>query len=371
MLLSFATMTVGAALVFVYGSERWRQAAAWLTSGGLLLTLFSNMLGVLILPGLAVIAVMRMREHQGPGLSVWRYPLLICGPLFVATIAYYASTLTASAVGDELHGHNRAFSSLALAAHVVYEYAGFDGLGPPRNVLRSNPVAISFVYIPWLLFGMLSTVAAVYFSFRTIRDRRVWYLLLGWLLAFLPGLFASTAFHVQILGRHFAAAFPYLLFAAMFLFRTRISLVLLAAVFLVSDFRLSAVPDYWTDDYRSAVRAVIEKDKQNPGTIDWVADWYTADYYGLALTFPNRADYQEYASTSLPHLATGVYCGGGLTPESVDALLRQQLKLRKFVYVAVSKPDLYDLKHGWRHALERRNAAPVASYRSFRIYVVQ
>jgi hypothetical protein len=367
MLTAFATVAVAAAIAYAYGPPAYRRAAIWFLLIASLLALLSNILGIFLLPGVAVILAAARSDRSNLLWKEWLLPIVVVGPLILATMVFYAFTFMGSAGRAEVL-HAQHYSPVASVAQVLYEDAGLDGLGPPRNTLRINPTSIASTYLPWLLLGAALIALAVIQSLREPIDRRFWLMLFAWLSAFALTLLISSVTHDRFLGRHMAAAFPFLIFALMFLLRRRFPLVLLAIAFLVSDFRMTFLPEYWKDDYRGAVADIIAREHNNPGSIDWAADAPTANYYGLALTYIDNPVYTRYVMVDFPREAVGTY-GVNLTPQSVEALLRRQRSGGRPVYLAVSKPDLVDDHQAWHRAIERYHAAHVADYRAFSIYV--
>jgi hypothetical protein len=365
MLASLATAATGAMIAYVYGPQAFRPRAVWLLGGFAFLALLTNILAVFLFPGLGVLAIASLRT-QKPQLREWLAPALIVGPLMALTLIFYALTFAGMGGRDELQSNHRAYPSFAFAAQVLYEDAGFDGLGPPRNDLRSQPTKTARGYIVYLLLGLTTLTLAVFLALRTSYDARFLVLLGGWLVSLLLAIVTSSLLHSRFLGRHMAAPLPLLLFSLMTLLRYRISLTLLAAVFVVSDVRMSVLPQYWKDDYRSAVHDVISRAEHAPGAIDWAADDRTANYYGLGLTHPGSPGYTRYLQLDRVEEMQGVSVLN-LTPQGVDALLKSQ-RARAPVYLALSKSDIFDGNRGWQQAIERDHPAIVAVYRAFTIY---
>jgi MFS family permease len=367
MLTSMATAATAAAIAYVYGPQAFRPRAAWLFAGFILLALLTNVLAVLVFPGLALFAMLGLRVSSAPRWREWIGPALVVGPLIILAIAFYAFTFLGSGGRSELRANQRDAPSVAFAGQILYEDAGFDGLGPPRNDLREKPTKIAARYAAFLLFGAVALALAVLLALRNSYDPRARQLLLAWIVSTVLSVVVSYFLHTRFLGRHLAATLPLLLFGLIALTRYRASLVLLAAIFLVSDIRLCMLPEYWKDDYRGAVQFVISRAQTTPCTIDWAADDNTAGYYGLALTHSGHVGLERYLYVGWPERARGV-AAAFMRPGSVGTMLEAQLAQEKPVYLALSKPDTFDSYHGWQDAIDEYHPAVVATYRAFTIY---
>jgi hypothetical protein len=373
MLGSCATAAVGAMLVYTFGPERNRKASIWLFCTAFLASCLAHVLAVLCFPGLAVLAVTAILRGRPPRWSEWRGPVLLCGPLLLASLVFYTSTLTGSNGRDEIEVNRRASPShgavaFVFAGQILYEHAGFAGLGPPRNALRVDKVEIVHgPYLIWLVFGATGLVVFCYFALRRPRSRTVSVLALAWVASFIFAIGIAYALHARFLGRHAAAILPFLLFAVLSVCRSRVQVLALALVVATSDVRLALLPEYWKDDYRGAAQDVIKRVQAAPGIIDWVADGFTAGYYGLDL----RRDIGGGTRTDVGRIEhDGELNAGNLCASEVSSLLRVQRLRHIPIYVAISKPDLFDMCGGWRSEIAARHAIPVVKYRTFDIYEI-
>jgi hypothetical protein len=367
MLASLATAATGAAIAYAYGSPSFRRRAIWLLAAFSLLALLTNILAVFLFPGLMIFALWSLRGSAAPRWREWLAPTLVIGPLIALALAFYAGTFVGAGGKDELRSNHRGIPSVAFAAQVLYEDAGFDGLGPPRNDLREDPTNIGPRYAVFLLIGVTALALAVMLALRRSYDARFKPLLLGWIVSLALAVAVSYLLHARFLGRHMAAAFPLLMFSLLACLRYRASLVLLAAVFFISDLRLSALPEYWKDDYRDAVQYVAARAQIGSAIIDWAADDRTANYYGLALAHPGNEGFGRYLQVGWPVRAQGIAVSL-MRPEAVNVLLKNQLAQHEPVYLALSKVDVFDANQGWEDAIENYRPAVVARYRAFAIY---
>lgn len=373
MLAAAATATLGAALIYTFGPERFRRPSIWALCFALVLSCLSHILTILALPGLVIIALAAMRGGRAPRWAEWRVPLLLCGPVLLATAVYYVTTMSGASGRAEIemnHPASPAFGSatIAYAAQIIYEHVGFGGLGPPRNELRTSIKSVHGPYLWWLAFGVAGLMFAGYHALRKPHSKTSLVLLLAWAVAFSVAIGLTHLLHVRFLGRHLAAVLPFVLFGGMSLCRSRPQLLAIALVFCVSDIRLSALPEYWKDDYRSAVQDVVNRLRVSPGSIDWAADKATANYYGLALD--RQIGSGPYTDVHKSERARGVDVRN-LCARDIAELLSIQHRAHRPVYLALSKPDLFDRCAGWKSVIAQKHAEPIAEYRTFNIYEVE
>jgi hypothetical protein len=369
MLTSFATCAAGSLLVYRFGAAEAKTRALPLVLPTILLAWLSHILAVIALPGFLVL-ILSARHDQGLFTwTRWRHTILIWALPFVAVAVFYGATLTGSGIRSEISANSRASAGpIAFLSEDVYEQLGFNGLGPPRNALRANHGFL--VFKPYVGFLSLTILLMVFVSFLALRrgvNRESAILIAAWIGCIAFGTVVADATHGRFLARHMSATIPFLLFTCVSMIRTRLGLLILACIFVVSDARLSLLPEYAKDDYRSATMEIISRYRAQPGSIDWAADDLSANYYGLALT--NGANSGSSAVT-WPVLAKGIRVVNWDAGE-VDALVKQQLSSGRPVYVALSKPDLYDRSGAWRSTVEERRGTSVARFEAFEIYMLQ
>jgi hypothetical protein len=368
MLAALSTCTVAAAAVLAFGSEPVRSRARKLIVPFFLCAWLTHILAVLLVPGLIVMLVFARRERGQPVWPRWRTTVLIWTLPLVAVAALYAGTMLGKNGQTELlDNQNRGASPTAFAAEIVYEQLGFGGLGPARNDVRGNVGAAGFFpYLASLGLGVAGVAFVVFAAYRQGIDRATIVLLAAWAVSFLFALAASETMHARFLGRHMAATLPLLLMAVLSVLRTRSAGVVLALVLLLSDARLSVLPAYAKDDYRGAVADTIARARLLRGAIDWAADDLTANYYGLA--FSNGERNVKPVAVPWPARANGVLVIDQ-QPAQAHALIAHQLATGRPVYLAVSKPDLYDKYAALAAAIKDFGAQRIAHYATFDIFV--
>jgi hypothetical protein len=366
MLMGFAACAASAMAVYAFAPPPWSARGRTYVLPFLAIALASHILAILVIPGLVVIGVLAVRARPDLTFAAWRRPLLIWATPFAALVLFYGLTLGGGRVSAEVsNNQNRGGSVAEFALGGIYEQAGFAGLGPPRNLVRSGGFfeALPPYALP-LGLGVAGFALAVGLGLRE-GSRRVGISVVAWGVSTVLALALSEVLGARFLGRHLAAVFPLASLALLSLMRTRAQVVLFLAVFVASDIRFATLDEYGKDDYRSAVSDVMDRQRYTGGAIDWVADDITANYYGLSLV-GGRQD-SGAISDNWPVRAYGVF-GMNLDAATTRSLLRMQLRSGRPVYVALSKADTFDAQHGWQAAILDLKPRVVATYRTFTIY---
>ena len=365
MLSAFACATVSALIIFEFGDRNVSERALQLVVPFFLVAWLTHILAILLMPAIILISLSSTRFRRKPTLTplirlavIWAVPFLL-----IAT--YYATTLVGGAAGAELSNNNRGNSSLASLAEITYEQFGFGGLGPSRIALHESVGFSAYKpYIAYIFFGITGLFVAVYTGTRGNIQRTSIVLFAGWLISLSFATLASELTHARFLGRHLAGTFPLLALAGIPLSRSRIAFMSLLAIFLVSDYRLSHVTVYTKDDYRAAVAAVLALNNDRPGTIDWAADDLTAGFYGLNLNF-TRNDKTVHVPWHVNGHAIAVQ---NYPFADVKRLISKQQAGGKPVYLALSRPEIFDVNHGWRDMLKSVRPQFITHVQAFDVF---
>lgn len=368
MLLSLATAAYSALIICLIGPARYRTRAAWLFASSFFLACLTHMLTVFLVPAALVLACWyRPNAFER---SRWLAPLSVFGIPMLMLGGYYAVNLSRDTA------YQYGSPSIGYFALALYEHAGFAGLGPPRNMLRTLEPQVFRDYWMWTLVGAAVLVYCAASALRRGVDPRARPLALAWMAAFSSAIAAAYFVDSRFLGRHVAALAPVLFVAGMAMLTRPRQWVALALIWGASDIRCRLLPQYDKDDYRSTVGDVIARHSNRAGLIAWAADPLTANYYGLQLEDRDRARYYEfdYAAgirrASWPFRARGVIAENW-KPDAVRRLGDSQRALGAPIYLALSKPDIYDAHAGWARLLGERHATPVTRYPSFDVYLLE
>lgn len=228
-------------------------------------------------------------------------------------------------------------SNLIFAA---YEFAGYSGLGIPRNTLRAVLAGHDMAQLRSLLTSHLPAITMLTLVYGTLavgvhaawrasnsQRRAVMLVSVIWLGASATLVWiASLATNVPIWGRHLAALVPAWvvviggLTAGLQQARPRWGtwvLGCLALLLLCSTAIQRIDPKYGHDDYRSAAAQALAAARHGQ-TVWWVADFNTGAYYGIV------------------HQGIHMFCN----LDSIDKLPSAAPGL-----ALISKPDIFD-DHG-------------------------
>jgi hypothetical protein len=169
--------------------------------------------------------------------------------------------------------------------------------------------------------------------------------------------------HFRLLGRHLAVFPPLLVFLLLAGLRpvrdqrqqilALGSLLLLAAIWLCSDFKQRVLPSYHKDDYRSAV-ALARNTLAKGEPVLWVADRETANYYGLTTT---EGLEKGSLSPSGPMEAVSGVCS--------PARLERSLSSGKPVLVVLTDREHFDPGGNCHEVVDSLNSTRIASYPDF------
>ena len=101
-----------------------------------------------------------MKDNKNNFLLDWKKPVLFSAPFFLVLGGYYFKVILAGS-GGRLQGGYGPLSYKHLI-FCMYEFLGFSGIGPPRNILRENPSISAFSpYLPWLGVAVLIMIGAL------------------------------------------------------------------------------------------------------------------------------------------------------------------------------------------------------------------
>src|SRR5262249_29123117 len=129
-ILAFSSVATVAVLAYLIDPDRYAKQAPWYCLVALFLGWGMHILTLFLFPVLLILFVSvvcadaRLRSRW---LRDWLCPALCCLPAFVTLLAFYT--------WSSENGINKteAQPGIANLAFAVYEFAGFAGLGPPRN----------------------------------------------------------------------------------------------------------------------------------------------------------------------------------------------------------------------------------------------
>ena len=349
-LMAFSSVAIVALLAYLMDPAEYRASAPWWCLIALLLAWGTHILGAFLFPSVAVLAVTataRDLNVRRNFLGDWSRPFLFCMPAFLALGTFY---VWASAHGvSKEHGE----PGLSNLAFILYEFLGFEGLGPPRFELRQHPHLYVFVpYWPLLLLGAASLLTVGLLLFRTRPPKLVWRLTTSLTVGMAIALVFSRMEHFRVLGRHVAVFFPLLLITLMLWSKQSFSsrreryaaiaaLVAIGIVWGISDARLVSMGKYEKDAYREASSIAVARARQDGGKIMWVADTHAAHYYGIQVMKGVRSPQIEPGDALDRHVSNQAIDGNNWHPEEAAAYLDSSTAPTILVF---SRGDLFDTK---------------------------
>jgi hypothetical protein len=371
-------VSIAALLTYLAGGTQHRKFAPWTCLSAFWLACSFSILAIYAAVPLLLLTSLESQRRNVEWrqfIKDWQWPVSVFIPLFGSLGIYCLAILHRGGYG--VVGR----PGLANLAFAVYEFLGFSGLGPPRNDLRMQPIlALVGAYWFWFSIGALAwlSVAALFLdlTFSKQMDGLLRNLLVVLLIGFAFGIASSMALQHQFWGRHLMGIFPFFMLMIMQSLgaqsahtRTELkrhaALLLLVVAWTVSCCRLRFMPQYAKDDYRAATAEVLAVSRLRGSKIVWLADAFTARYYGLASD--NTSDMANaLPATSLPILGRASQ-PQNFTHEQAEAYVRRS---KSTIVLALSRPDLFDPDNAWRDVLVDCAAVPVTSLNEFRIYSV-
>ena len=373
-LLAFSSVASVALLAYLIDPARCCKAAPWFCLIALFLAWGAHILAMFLFPALLVLIVTTLVGNstlKSDFLRHWSRPILYCFPAFMALGIFYVWT---SANGVNKVDANPGFANLAFA---LYEFAGFAGLGPPRNDIRQSlNLTVFLPYWPLLLVGAMTLVAAVSSAFRVTPSRIVRNLILSVAVGIAVALAISTFQHFQLLGRHLAVFFPLILMVVMLTPKNSadspiparnaaVSFIALALVWGISDFRLVFLSKYEKDSYREACSIALARARQDGAVILWAADPLTAQYYGITVARKNSA--WDFGSNRGVH---GSFLDQAIEASGWSADQRNAYFAKSSVptILVLSKPDTFDPKGAWTALIREQEPAQIARLNALSIF---
>lgn len=351
LILSSATVLFAVVYRLKEAATRFDAASAWAFTCVALLLCATSMIAA-PWAACAFCAVWYVQGKNFPLEFIQRFPaafaILLLG--MIAIGSYYLWSL---GIGADVPSMGKTgFANLAFAA---YEFFGFAGLGPSRNVMRVEFLrAFHGFYLPIAIFGAIWALTIVRFLYKQSRlifntKNIVFYLILFFPVIII--LLGGYVHGIRVLPRYLTPALPLIIFLASFLtatlwrngFWSRGLVVCLLLSGLISCLEIRFAPRHAKDDYRSATAAAKEAAAEG-GEIYWAADEQTAIYYGLI-----NEEERNVGSSNIILLHTK-----SVHDSNPDL-------------VVLSKTDLYDPSGAIRKFLRDNNYILVGTFQSFQL----
>ena len=353
------------------GAPRDRRRGVWMVLVAAALGFTFNMLFYfLMLPLLVYLVLRAIRERYRLAdlLSLWWPALVGLALIGGGMLLYYVETLLRGAGGV------KELPSLANLGFVLYEFFGFNGLGPSREAMKAD---LSLELITERLPFMIPlTLVIIGLGLLVLRHQDRNRLLTNpMLISLLVGLasFFAVAYVVQFQfwGRHAVYLYPffvlYLSEVLIFLWKQNRYATLslgttLALCWLVSAGVLRVDPAYQKRGAREAVAEARQYTAAGHGPVAWTTNWMVGYYYGLDF----EQDYFDYPDPKQKPATEAMM----LPPHSAELLAEVLERHPKTVLVWFKAFSGYDQGKVVATYLAGRETKVVAETRDYQIILL-
>lgn len=233
---------------------------------------------------------------------------------------------------------------------VIYEFLGFGGLGPPRNLMRAQKeVRLLLNYLPTIIPLVLSQFAVILlflFIERDSEDRKKFLsAILTIIIILIVFLLYSVLLNFGFWGRHTVFVLPMILFMFAIsiekLWKNRYGkpvIILIFLMLLFSSLNQRFNPEYQKEDYKTAIKTGIQKAENSKKQLFITGDEITSSFYGI---YPLNGIYLGSAKIipNWDYKHDAIFLNN-LTPNkafSTNKLLRKDI-----VYIIFKKYDVHD-----------------------------
>lgn len=282
-LLSFISV-----ILYFEGEIKHRRLALFVLFSSVILGISFLMLYVFYAITLILIILFYLKRQGKTFKSLlkdWQVPILVSSIFILAQGCYYFYTLKNGAGGTRL------LPDIKNVLFVLYDFLGYGGIGPPRNVLRANQTLAAHCsyFIPILsatLFYIIS-LAILLRNFSKIKDKLPLYVLLGIGTGVLVFFFFAKLFDFKFLSRHlifylapFLFSFYSLIYDILISWSRRIVILFIVGaltVLIYSDINIRFNSYYQKENYKKAFDFTMQE--SNDLTILWIADEHCFQYY--------------------------------------------------------------------------------------------
>lgn len=383
--MAFSSLAFICFFVYLFKQSEKIRIIPWLSLIGIFFASGMVSFNILLVPLFLVAMLIQYKFNSDKWkifLKDWLRPILILMPLFILLGAWFAWAVIKQPSGDVI-GTNLKYIKNPGILNILfsmYEFFGFQGLGPPRNLMRSNPTLSTFLtYAFPLSIGIIGWISISILLIKNLYhglSRRLVVLMTVFYSGIILILLVCYVFHFRFWGRHLAMLYPIFLliiigfmndYSSMYkkMFNKRLTLCLLIVIWSLSSLRLAYMSEYKKDEYRSAVSCAINA-AGNTGNILWAANRACGQYYGLSFVdeMPSERLYREKRSFRA-NVSPNAIQAVDLTAGELHNLFKH---LNNPVIIVISKPDLHDKSGTLIRAVNTGNAQLIASPNDFKIY---
>jgi succinate dehydrogenase/fumarate reductase cytochrome b subunit len=349
-LLAFSTAAVAA--LYEY-RESGSGAFAWICCLSVVAAFTFHLFGALLLLLLFLTAALdaSLRSRIRQSWRQWIAPISLAAPPWLALLLYYRSNHEAGLPhGSLTNAPGSQPSTWKNLIFFFYEALGLDGLGPPRNDLRSHPTPQLFAaYAVGITLGAAAILLLLALCLRAGKrgpEARFAMNLLSATGATLLLFFcAARAVHLGFLPRHvmtLAAAICGVMLLVLVAERIPTALRSIAFVTLLLAWGVSSCREMFVYRYgKDDARAALEVANRYRVPILWNADLMSAAYYGgcSAPEFPPA--YTPLLTAATGHWTCGIRLRSLAEPHAALSQDLSGLEPGEFVLVR-GKADTFD-----------------------------
>ena len=378
--MAFSSLSIICFLFYLTKPSQSNRLIPWLCLVGVFFASGMVSFNILLIPVFFITLAIRYKFNRDKWRNFfkdWLWPSFILSPFFIMLGAWFVWALIHKPNGDVI-GTNLVYikkPGILNLLFSMYEFFGFLGLGPPRNIIRSALGLNTFLpYILSLSVGVIGWIVSFIIIVKSWHHNisEIIIILIEMFCVGILMLFSTfLLFHFRFWGRHFAMLFPIFLFIVIGTitdgpgefrnkFLKHIAFCVLIIIWLSSSIRLTYLSEYKKDDYRSAVSYAINA-AGNDGSILWAANRNCGQFYGLK--FINELTPKRVFRSTTAIAAFAV----DWDKEKIDNALQSY---HHPIIIVISKPDLHDKTGALTIAVKENKAQLVASLNAFKIYKI-
>lgn len=286
---SFSLISLVSLINYFEGNEKNKKFSAYMFLGSVVLGTAFMMLYVfylILLTALIYFYLKTTNENVKSLIGKWKIPLIISLILMLVMGGYYTYTILNGMGGTRLDPN---FKNIVF---VLYEFLGFGGIGPPRNVLReSNTIEFGssyfFAVIGFALF-YVALLILLLLNYKKSKDRLSIFGMLAISVTFVIFYFFAEKFQFKFLSRHIVFLYtPFLFFTYTLVYnlllelpKIRLGIIIIYFLGLTySNYYIRFDPDYKKANIFNAFN-IVSKEAKGLKVI-WTEDRRGFDYYAM------------------------------------------------------------------------------------------
>ncbi len=337
-----------------------RQASSrklpWLGLIAILVGANLHMLMLLaVAPAFAFVWVYRRANNSPMHLRMWIRPSLALSPLFAI---YTVFLLWTFGRGTDYDYTRPEFLSMSA---VLFRFLGLAGFAPNRHYDTAFGPYLTGMIVASIC--LLSAIALLLAKALFRRDARTMALAAAVAVGIAESIILSLLTGKQIEVRHLTCLFPFfllMLFSAWEALRVAdrgtiivVTSLTIFSVWLLSDLRLTFLPEYKREDFRGAVLTTLKQAATDVNSeIAVVADPAAAAYYGLAM----KSNYSCYplvgsCQSALSNLPWTRVIGADLatfwSPEQIDSWMQSGSSKKRILLISRGRYPTFKNSYWW------------------------